>query len=154
MNQLEDPEIVRALYEASGAGVAIDLLVRGACRLRPGLAGLSANIRVISIVGQFLEHARIFAFGNGGAPEYWIGSADWMKRNLDGRVEAMVAVEAPELQSELQAILDLQLADNRQAWELRPDGSYERRRPAAGEAELSSQQELMRRALARAGRPD
>jgi polyphosphate kinase len=153
MNQLEDPELVRALYEASNAGVKIDLLVRGACRLRPGLPGLSENIRVRSIVGHFLEHARIFTFGRGGTPEYWIGSADWMRRSLDGRVEAMVPVAARELQRELQAVLDLQLADNCQCWELGADGSYERRRPAAGENARSSQRQLMKRALARAEPP-
>jgi len=150
MNALEDPKIVSALYEASEAGVPIDLVVRGVCRLRPGLPGRSETIRVVSIVGRFLEHARIFCFGNAGAPEYFIGSADWMSRNLDWRVEAMTPVVAPELQAELQEILDLQLADNCKAWDLQPDGSWRQRRPAPGEPCRPSQQELMARALRRA----
>jgi polyphosphate kinase len=152
MNSLEDPEIVRALYDASDAGVEIDLLIRGVCRLRPGLSGLSEHIRVVSIVGRFLEHARIFHFANAGAPEYFIGSADWMSRNLDRRVEAAVPVEAPALRAELQAILDAQLADNRQAWQLHGDGSYERCRPAEGEPARASQQAMMEWARSRAGR--
>jgi polyphosphate kinase len=152
MNGLEDAEIVEALYEASAAGVEIDLVVRGICRLRPGLPGLSETIRVISIVGRFLEHARIFCFGNGGRPEYYIGSADWMSRNLNYRVEAVAPIAGPALQAELQAILDLQLADNVNAWELRPDGTYERRRPADGEEPRASQALLMERALGSAQR--
>jgi len=152
MNQLEDPEIVSALYEASGAGVEIDLVVRGVCRLRPGVPGLSETIRVVSIVDRFLEHARIFHFANDGQPEYFIGSADWMTRNVDRRVEATVPVESPELRAELQEILDVQLADNCQAWDLRPDGSYEMRVPEAGEPPRPSQRRLMEIALARGGR--
>ena len=147
MNSLEDPEIVTALYDASAAGVEIDLVVRGVCRLRPGLPGRSETIRVRSIVGRFLEHARIFRFGNAGAPEFFIGSADWMSRNLDWRVEAMVPVLAPALQSELQAILDLQLADNCKAWELGADGAWRRLTPAPGEPRRPSQPALMERAL-------
>ncbi len=149
MNSLEDPEIVRALYDASRAGVEIDLLVRGVCRLRPGIPGMSETIRVRSIVGRFLEHARIFCFGNGGCPTYYIGSADWMSRNLDYRVEAMVPVESPDLQAELQWILDVQLADNRKAWRLEPDGTWRKVRPAPGEPERASQAILMATALAR-----
>jgi polyphosphate kinase len=152
MNSLEDPEIVRALYDASRAGVEIDLLIRGVCRLRPGLPGLSERIRVTSIVGRFLEHARIFRFANAGQPEYFLGSADWMSRNLDRRVEAAVPVEAPALRDRLQEILDSQLADTAQSWELRGDGAWERRRPAAGEAPRPSQQQMMEWARARAGR--
>jgi polyphosphate kinase len=151
MNSLEDPEIVRALYDASAAGVEIDLLIRGVCRLRPGLSGLSERIRVVSIVGRFLEHARIFHFANAGSPEYFIGSADWMSRNLDRRVEAAVPVEAPELRAELQEILEAQLADNAQAWELRADGSYVRRRPPDGKSARPSQLRMMAWARARAG---
>ncbi len=149
MNSLEDPEIVRALYAASQAGVEIDLIVRGVCRLRPGIAGLSETIRVRSIVGRFLEHARIFRFGNAGAAEYFIGSADWMSRNLDYRVEAMVPVESPELAAELQWILDVQLADNRKAWVLERDGSWERVRAAANAPLRNSQAIFMQAALAR-----
>jgi polyphosphate kinase len=132
--------------------VEIDLIVRGICRLRPGLPGRSDSIRVISVVGRLLEHARIFHFGNAGAPEYYIGSADWMSRNLDARVEAAVPIENPRLQEELQAILDLQLADNVKAWDMLADGSYVQRQPAPGEEPRSSQDLLMQRALERAGR--
>jgi len=149
MNSLEDPEIVRALYDASAAGVEIDLLVRGLCRLRPGVPGLSETIRVVSIVGRFLEHARIFHFANDGDPEYFIASADWMSRNLDWRVEATVPVESPELRRELQSILDVQLGDNVQAWELRADGTWEQRAPRGDEPRLASQRWLMERALKR-----
>jgi polyphosphate kinase len=153
MNALEDREIVEELYAASAAGVEIDLIVRGICRLRPGLPGQSETIRVISIVGRFLEHARIFYFANGGRPEFFIGSADWMSRNLDYRVEAIVPVEDARLQEELKAIVDLQLADNVKAWDLRADGSYHQRRPAEGQVPCSSQDILMQRTLDRAGRP-
>ncbi|HWM92830.1 MAG TPA: polyphosphate kinase 1 [Thermoanaerobaculia bacterium] len=152
MNALEDKQIIRALYDASAAGVEMDLIVRGVCRLRPGLPGQSETIRVISIVGRFLEHARIFCFGNGGRPEYFLGSADWMSRNLDYRVEAIVPVEEPRLQEELKTILDLQLADNVKAWDMRPDGNYVRRRPRKSEEPRNSQELLMQRALERAGR--
>jgi polyphosphate kinase len=152
MNALEDKQICQALYDASAAGVEMDLIVRGICRLLPGLRGQSETIRVTSIVGRFLEHARIFYFANGGRPEYFLGSADWMSRNLDSRVEAIVPVEEPRLQEELKAILDLQLADNVKAWDMRPDGSYVQRRPAPGEEPRSSQELLMQRSLERAGR--
>jgi len=153
MNSLEDPEIVRALYAASAAGVEIDLIVRGVCRLRPGLPGMSETIRVISIVGRFLEHARIFHFGNAGDGEYFIGSADWMSRNLDWRVEAMAPVDDPAARAELQRILDLQLADDCKAWELGADGVWQRRRPAPGEPGRASQRLLMEKARERARRP-
>ncbi|HET9228121.1 MAG TPA: RNA degradosome polyphosphate kinase, partial [Thermoanaerobaculia bacterium] len=152
MNALDDRQMIKALYEASAAGVKIDLIVRGVCRLRPGLPGHSETIRVIGIVGRFLEHARIFRFGNGGRPEHFLGSADWMSRNLDGRVEAIVPVEEPRLQEELDAILDLQLNDNVKAWEMQPDGSYVQRRPEKGEEPRSSQDLLMQRAAERVGR--
>jgi len=156
MNALEDRQIVEALYAASEAGVEIDLIVRGICRLRPGLPGHSETIRVISIVGRFLEHARIFYFANhaagGGKPDFFIGSADWMSRNLDFRVEAIVPVEEPRLQEELKAILDLQLGDNVKAWEMRADGTYTQRVPAEGEEPRPSQDLLMQRSLERIGR--
>ncbi|HVT16822.1 MAG TPA: polyphosphate kinase 1 [Thermoanaerobaculia bacterium] len=152
MNSLEDREIVEALYAASAAGVEMDLIVRGICRLRPGLSGHSETIRVISIVGRFLEHARIFYFANAGQPEIFIGSADWMSRNLDYRVEAIVPVEDPRLQEELKTILDIQLADNVKAWDLQSDGTYRQRTPANGDAPRDSQEILMQRALDRAGR--
>ncbi len=152
MNALDDRQIVEALYAASAAGVEVDLIVRGICRLRPGLAGRSETIRVVSIVGRYLEHDRIYCFANAGQPEYYIGSADWMTRNLDARVEAIVPVEEPRLQEELRAVLDLELTDNVKAWEMHPDGTYTQRRPGSDEEPRSSQDLLMQRALERAGR--
>jgi polyphosphate kinase len=125
MNALEDAAITRALYRASQAGVTVDLIVRDTCRARPGLPGLSETMRVTSIVGRFLEHARLYYFRNGGDAEEWfIGSADLMSRNLESRVEVLVPVEAPALRAELRAILDIQLADARAGWRMQPDGSY------------------------------
>jgi polyphosphate kinase len=138
MNALVDADAIRALYRASQAGVSIDLIIRGICCLRPGIDGLSENIRVISVVGRFLEHSRIFHFANAGEPEYFIGSADWMPRNFDRRVEAVVPVEDQTLHARLGSILQMYLRDNRQAWELSPEGSYTQRRPGAGEPERSS----------------
>ncbi|MDQ3249704.1 MAG: polyphosphate kinase 1, partial [Chloroflexota bacterium] len=129
MNGLEDPVLVRKLYEASQAGVAIDLNVRGVCRIRPGLPGISENIRVISIIGRFLEHSRIWYFANNGKPHYFIGSADWMRRNLSNRVEAIVPIENRALCEQLDHILQASLGDYRQAWEMLPDGRYRQRRP-------------------------
>ena len=130
MNALEDVDITRALYRASQAGVKIDLIVRDTCRLRPGIAGLSENIRVVSIVGRFLEHGRIYYFRNGGAEEYFIGSADCMKRNLESRVEVVAPVEDPQLRKELRTVLDIQLRPNRCQWEMQPDSTYVRTREA------------------------
>lgn len=124
MNSLCDPGIIEALYDASAAGVEIDLIVRGICCLRAGIPGLSENIRVRSIVGTFLEHSRIFYFSNNGSPEYYMGSADWMPRNLDKRVEILFPVEDPVLQEEIHNILDIQLADTKKAHLLMPDGTY------------------------------
>ena len=118
MNALEDQESVRLLYEASQAGVEIDLIVRGLCRLRPGIPGLSDHIRVVSVIGRFLEHARIYYFENGGEPEYFIGSADLMKRNLDERIEIIAPVREPDLQAHLWHVLQVQLNDGRQGWRL------------------------------------
>ena len=114
------------------------LIVRDTCRLRPGLAGLSENVRVVSIVGRFLEHGRIYYFRNGGDEEYYIGSADCMKRNLESRVEVVVPVEDPALRDELRAVLDMQLAPNRDAWEMQPDGSYKRLSPRRRRAASSA----------------
>lgn len=143
MNALVDPQIIATLYEASLAGVQIDLIVRGMCCLRPGVKNLSENIRVISIIGRYLEHSRIFYFHNQGSEEVYIGSADWMSRNLDRRVEAVVPVEDPDSLKDLQEILGVMLADNRQAWDLQPDGQYIQRRPTDNNKEQSSQQILM-----------
>jgi polyphosphate kinase len=153
MNGLEDVDIVDALYAASAAGVEIDLIVRGVCRLRPGLPGRSETIRVRSIVGRFLEHARIFYFHNGGAGEYYMGSADWMRRNLEFRVEAVVPVEDPALQGELRELLDAELADNLKAWELTADGTWYRRSSRPGAPPSSCQARFMERALERSRRP-
>jgi len=124
-NALVDLELIDALYEASRAGVRVDLLVRGMCCLRPGIAGLSETIRVVSIVGRFLEHSRVYYFRNGGRDETFIGSADLMERNLDRRVEIIVPVTDPRLAGVLKArLLDLQLSDTVRAMELRADGAY------------------------------
>lgn len=134
MNSLEDQRICRKLYEASQAGVRVKLIVRGFCCLRPGAAGLSENITVQSVIGRFLEHSRIFYFHNAGQPEYYIGSADWMYRNLNNRVECTAPILAPAHQQRLKHILDTMLADHRQAWDMQADGSYVRRRPQDPEA--------------------
>ena len=127
-NALEDAAITKALYRASQAGVQVELIIRDTCRLRPGIAGLSETVKVVSIVGRFLEHARIYYFQNGGAEEYFIGSADLMSRNLESRVEVMAPLEDPALREELRAILDTQMADQRSAWEMMADGEYVQRR--------------------------
>jgi polyphosphate kinase len=138
MNAIVDPEIIEALYDASRAGVQIDLIVRGICCLRPGIEGVSDHIRVISIVGRFLEHSRVYYFRNAGEEEFYFGSADWMPRNFDRRVEAVAPVEDPDLHERLRSLLDTCLNDNRQAWDLQSDGSYVQRQPN-GEPEHSAQ---------------
>jgi polyphosphate kinase len=149
MNALVDAECIRALYQASQAGVEIDLIVRGICRLRPGVPGVSDNIRVRSIVGRFLEHSRIWTFANGRRREYYIGSADLMPRNLDLRVEVVTPVTDPDLTGRLQEVLDVMLADNVQAWELLEDGSWQRLQPAEGERRVATQKRLRELALRR-----
>jgi len=146
MNALEDAEIARALYEASRAGVVVDLIVRDSCRVRPGLPGLSETMRVVSIVGRFLEHARVYYFRNGGEAEYYIGSADAMKRNLEYRVEVLAPVESASLRAELKMLLDIQWNDRRSAWEMRSDGTYVQRQPPGRrqQAEPGSQEALIR----------
>jgi len=139
MNSLQDPEVIQALYRASRAGVQVDLIVRGICCLRPRVRGLSENIQVRSIVGRFLEHARVFYFRNGGKEEIYLSSADWMPRNLDRRVELMFPVEDPDHRRYLMAVLDLQLRDNVKARALEPDGLYQRIR---GKKPLSSQEAI------------
>jgi len=129
MNSLEDRGIIKKLYEASQAGVRIKLVVRGFCTLRPGVPGLSENITVVSVIGRFLEHSRIFYFHNKGESEYYIGSADWMYRNLDSRVECITPITDPILQGRLKQTLDIVLNDQRQAWDMQPDGIYVQRQP-------------------------
>jgi polyphosphate kinase len=143
-NALEDVDLTRALYRASRAGVQVDLVVRDSCRLRPGVPGLSETIRVISVIGRFLEHSRIYFFRNGGDEEYYIGSADCMKRNLESRVEVLTPVEAPELQKELRHFLNTLLSEPRGVWEMQADGSY--REPDVGAASRACQQTLIERA--------
>ena len=149
MNSLVDPEIISALYEASQVGVNIDLIIRGICCVRPKVKGLSDRIRVISVIGRFLEHSRIFYFSNGGEEQVYIGSADWMPRNLDARVEVITPIEEGSLVKELKQILEIILADNRQAWDLKADGTYIQRSPKDGEPEMSSQKHFMSQ-----GRPE
>ncbi|HIK05305.1 MAG TPA: polyphosphate kinase 1 [Trichormus sp. M33_DOE_039] len=151
MNSLVDPQIITHLYEASRAGVQIDLIVRGICCLRPGLPDLSENIRVISIIGRFLEHSRMYYFYNNGQEEIYIGSADWMSRNLDRRVEVITPIGDPDIAKDLQEILGIMLADNRQSWDLQGDGTYMQRRPGDDCPEANSQTTLMNMALRSTG---
>ncbi len=140
MNQLQDMRTVRELYRASQAGVSISLNVRGLCCLRAGVPGLSENIRVFSTLGRFLEHGRIYRFENGGNPEFFIGSADWMRRNLDRRMESMIPVSDPQLKQELEETLQVYENDNCSAWDMQPDGRYIQRRPLKGEACRAAQE--------------
>ena len=144
MNSLVDPHAIVALFAASRAGVRIDLIVRGICCLRPGIPGVSENIRVISIVDKFLEHARISYFQNDDRPEVFLSSADWMPRNFRRRVEILFPIEDPRLQSRIvDGILGVALMDNVKARELQPDGTYRRVAPARpGEPSIRSQVEF------------
>jgi len=142
MNALEDVDIADALYRASRAGVQVELIIRDSCRLRPGVPRLSENMRIISIVGRFLEHSRVYYFRNGGEEEYFISSADAMKRNLEFRVEVLVPVEPPDLRKGLRTLLDVQLRDRRSAWEMQPDGSYQQRVPGEADDPRSSHEIL------------
>ena len=140
MNSLVDPAIVALLYEASQAGVEIELIIRGMCCLYPGREGISDTIKVVSVIGRYLEHSRIFWFANNGEPEAYIGSADWMPRNLDRRVEAISPIEEPELRQQLERLLDLYLNDNQGAWDMQSDGSFIQRKP--GTHTINSQTSL------------
>jgi polyphosphate kinase len=151
MNALVDPQIIFSLYEASRAGVKIDLIIRGICCLRPGLPNLSDNIRIISIIGRFLEHSRIYYFYNNSQEEIYIGSADWMRRNLDRRVEVITPIKDQEIAKDLQEILGIMLADNRHAWDLQADGSYIQRCPGENCPEANSQKTIMSMTLRSAG---
>ncbi|KFE70305.1 polyphosphate kinase 1 [Hyalangium minutum] len=156
MNALVDPTLIRALYDASRAGVKVELNVRGICCLRPGVPGVSENIRVVSLLGRFLEHSRIYCFERGGETRCYIGSADLMPRNLDHRVEALVPVEDPQILAQVRDILERSLADNTHAWELDADGTWRRRTAKNGEKRWA-QGELMERSVrlaqAPSGRP-
>ena len=144
MNALVDAEIISLLYEASRAGVTVDLLVRGICCLKPGMPGVSDKIRVVSIIGRFLEHSRAWYFGNGQA-EVHIGSADWMPRNLDRRIEAAVPLETPAHRDTVRELLELMWKDNRQAWELNAEGGWVQRHPADGEREIATHKAMIER---------
>ena len=153
MNSLCDKEIIANLYEASAAGVRVELIVRGICCLKTGIPGVSENISVRSIVGNFLEHSRIFYFHNNGQEEIYMGSADWMPRNLDKRVEILFPVENPRLMEEVRHILDIQLADNVKAHVLAADGTYEKI-DKRGKVLLNSQQYFCDEAISRAAQPE
>ncbi len=147
MNSLADTDLIEALYQASKAGVKVELNIRGICRLRPGVAHLSENIKVISIVDQFLEHSRIFHFANGGEDEVYISSADWMPRNLDRRIEMLVPIDDAASKKELIEALDIYFRDNTKAWELQSDGSYIKVDPGKGK-KIRAQEALCHRAMA------
>jgi polyphosphate kinase len=145
LNGLSDSEVIEALYAASKAGVKIDLVVRGICCVRPGVPGLSDNIRVVGAVGRFLEHARIYVFANAGSPEFYIGSADWRGRNLRRRVEVVTPVLDPAIQTRLDEILEIEVTDPK-GWEMQQDGTYVQRTP--GPEALSAQEEFLARLVA------
>ncbi len=153
MNAMEDEVISEALYEASRAGVQISLFVRGFCSLKPGVKGLSENIQVISVIGRFLEHSRVFYFANGSDNsidgDYYIGSADWMHRNLHNRVELITPILDPKLREKLWEFMEILLGDNRQAWFLRPDGTYVQRQMIEGETERGTHEVLMQKTIQR-----
>jgi polyphosphate kinase len=150
MNALVDPQAIEALYRASCAGVSIDLIVRGICALRPGIPGVSENIRVRSVVGRFLEHSRVFCFENGGNPEMYCASADWMERNFFRRIEVAFPVKRAALRERILRDLDLYLRDNTQAWKLNSDGTYERLQPGDAPA-INAQAKLLELMAASAG---
>jgi polyphosphate kinase len=151
MNALVDGRCIRALYKASQAGVRVDLNVRGICCLRPGLQGISENIRVVSIVGRLLEHSRVYAFERDGEFTIYISSADLMPRNLDHRVELAAPIETPELRAELLDTLERAFADNQSSWELDGEGIWHRRSPGPGERPRNMQLELSELHARRAG---
>jgi polyphosphate kinase len=148
-NALVDEEIIDGLYRASQAGVQADLVIRGICTLRPGVPGLSDNIRVRSILGRFLEHSRVFRFGVGEEAEWWIGSADLMHRNLDRRVEALVRVTDPNAQGQLDRIVGLLMGEDTEGFELDGDGTWHRREPPPGRTLVNPQEALLRRIVDR-----
>ena len=149
LNLLTDPEIINALYSASQAGVNLDLIVRGICCLRPGVPGLSDRIRVVSILGRYIEHSRILYCHNGGQPEVWIGTADWTPHGLDERIEVVAPIQSPDLVADIQQWLEYWLADNQNAWILQPDGCYRQRPPKSEETAFSAQAHFMKVAKGR-----
>jgi len=153
MNALQDPGIIAELYAASQAGVQIELFIRGFCCLRPGVPGLSENIRIVSILGRFLEHSRIYQFHNGGDEEFFIGSADWMNRNLDYRVESITPIEDPPLRDRLREILEIMRSDRNHAWQLDGEGKWNRLLPEQGATVIDTQMTLMGKALRNAKKP-
>ena len=148
MNSLVDEEIIETLYEASNAGVKINLNIRGTCCLRPGVKGLSENIQVISIIDAFLEHSRAFVFHNGGRTEVYLSSADWMARNLDRRVELLFPIADSGHKRRICSILDSYFKDNCRSWRLHPNGKWEMNRPAQGEPIFRVQNYLAEQAAA------
>ncbi|MEK6686912.1 MAG: polyphosphate kinase 1, partial [Gemmatimonadota bacterium] len=150
INALVDQEIILALYEASNAGVQVDLLVRGICCLRPGIAGASERIRVVSVIGRFLEHSRAWWFQNHGEEEVLISSADWMPRNLNRRIEVAVPLEDPAQRTLARGLMEVCLQDNRQAWDLLPNGNYRQRHPG-NQPERATHAWLLERYAARTG---
>jgi polyphosphate kinase len=151
VNSLVDEDTIDALYRASRDGARIDLIIRGMCALRPGVPGLSDNIRVRSIVGRFLEHSRVFRFGAGDDAEYWIGSADLMHRNLDRRVEALVRVTLPSAQDGLRNVLELAMGDKTEGWDLAGDGIWHRTPASPTEPHVHLQEALLRQIIGRSG---
>jgi polyphosphate kinase len=149
VNALHDEPIVEALYAASNAGVQVDIVARSICGLRPGVPGMSENVRVRSVLGRFLEHSRLFIFESDGELRMFLGSADLLPRNLDHRIEAVAPIESRPLQAELEAAFDALLVDNAQSWELQPDGSWSRLRPAKGERRRTAHGQLISRARTR-----
>jgi len=144
INGILEPAVIQALYRASQAGVKIDIVCRGICALRPGIPGISENIRVVSIIDRYLEHSRIFYFGNNNNPEVYVGSADWMDRNLSRRVEVVFPILEPKLKARIiDEILAITLADNVKARLLQPDGSYVRIKPKPGETLVRSQERFL-----------
>jgi polyphosphate kinase len=151
-NSLTDEQVIEALYDASKTGAEIDIVCRSNCSLRPGVKGLSENIRVRSVVGRFLEHSRVFVLEAGNKTTYLLGSSDLMPRNLDHRLEVVVPVDDIRARQRVNAMFDALLSDNTNSWELHGDGSWKRMKPKKGDRRVSAQGLLMRNAVARARR--
>jgi polyphosphate kinase len=143
LNSIVDETVIDALYRASQAGVPVDIWVRGICAVRPGVPGLSENIRVRSVLGRFLEHSRVFVFGNGGEPEVWLGSADMMHRNLDRRIEALVRVADPGHRATLNQLLETGMSDTTSSWHLAADGEWTRHATDPDGRPLRNVQEML-----------